>query len=190
MPGFNLGGAINSAASWVGGAPITRGIFGNPLYTALLITALAAVVLTALYHLPVKQGGKKRAARALLYVFFLVSGVQFVHHYVVTRAAQSNAESQGVRDVFAGIELSRGLGAPGAVPVYPMGEEPAQVGAAVRGGWGAANPEAAGGSCPLGGPGAPPQGGAGRPDNLPAGPLDIRDVVVPTTAAPFRARRS
>jgi hypothetical protein len=119
MSGFSLGNAVNSAADWACSAPVICGIVGNPVYTALLITALAAVVVMALYTSAVQRGGVKRAARAVIYVFLLVTAVTFVHHYAMRREMRSSEQQRGVREVFSGIRENRSLGAGGAFPVLP-----------------------------------------------------------------------
>jgi len=117
--GFDLGGAVNSAADWLSSAPIIHRIVNNPIYTALLITALVAVVALAMYRDKLKG---KKALKALFYTFFLTSLVVFVHHYAMVRSARETAEQYQARDIFAGVQSSRALGQEGIVPVVPMGE--------------------------------------------------------------------
>ena len=186
MSGFSLGGAINASADWVCNAPIIRGIIGNPVFTALLITALAAIVVMAAYHYQIKQAGAKRGARTLIYTFILVTMVMFVHHYAVSRTARDSASQQGIRDVFSSIETSRSAGIHGGVPVVPMGWENDGAAAPITGG---------GGDC--GCPDAAPRLPGGRPDNharAATNPralaldddLIIEDVVVPTAGLSLR----
>jgi len=118
MSGFNLGGAVNGLADWACSAPLIRSVVNNPVFTSLLITALAAIVAMALYGKQIKKGGNKRGCRALVYVFLLVTAVIFVHHYAVRGMARDVDHTAGVRAVYAGIEASRAVGG-GAVPVYP-----------------------------------------------------------------------
>jgi hypothetical protein len=183
MSGFNLGNAVNNAADWACSAPIIRSVVSNPVFTALLITALAAIVVMALYHYQIKRAGVKRGVRALLYVFLIVTAVTFVHHYAVMRIARETTQQKGVRDVFSSIQQSRDVGAPGTVPVYPMGYEGqrAAVGGAAAA---AAPPDTPDCGCPDAGQ----TGGRGvRPDNVAAddGSLVIEDVVLPAAASPF-----
>lgn len=117
MSGFNLGSAVNGFADWVCSAPIIRGVVNNPVFTSLLITALAAVVVMALYGKPVRHGGSKRGCRALIYVFLIVTAVIFVHHYAVLRMARDTDHTAGVRAVYAGIEASRAVSGGGTAPV-------------------------------------------------------------------------
>jgi uncharacterized membrane protein len=177
--GYDIGGVINSAADWLCSAPIVRSVVSNPIFTALLITALAAIVVMALYHYQVKHAGLKRGLRALLYVFLIVTAVMFVHHYAVLRSARMSAAQKGVRDVFSSIEQSRGAGISPGVSVVPMGYE--QEGA-VTGGDDCGCPFA-GGQAAL--PAAGSQGFA-RPDNVALdADLVIEDVIVPSAASPL-----
>jgi hypothetical protein len=130
MPGFDLGGTVNSAADWVSSAPIVRTIINNPVLTALLITAIVAVLVLGTYYDKVRQGGTKQAVRTTLYVFFFVSAVMFVHHYAVCRSARDATAHKGVRDVFAGIQASRDY--EGGTPVMPWGYEAPATGGAAR----------------------------------------------------------
>ena len=188
MPGFDLGGAVNGTAEWACSAPIIRTVISNPVFTALLITALAAIVVMSLYHYQIKRAGTKRATRALLYVFFIVTAVMFVHHYATMRIARDSTAQKGVRDVFSSIQQSRSIGVSSAVPVYPMGFE----GVEVTGG----APHADDCGCAV--------AGGARPDNVAMsdglltandglldikdGLLDIKDVTLPAAASPFGAK--
>jgi len=199
MSGFDLGGAVNSCAEWCSSAPIIRTIVGNPVFTALLITALIAIVVMGLYHYPIKQAGGKKGVRALLYVFLLVSAVMFVHHYAVMRGARDIATRKSIRDVFSSIQQSRESGIGTTTPIIP---------AYGGGNWAArpSSPEiATGGDCGCAAAAAPPVAGLGgtahggrgragaRPDNVAAEPparvalggVVIEDVVLPATAGPF-----
>ncbi len=119
MSTFNLGGAVNSAADWVCNAPIIGGIVNNPVFTSLLITALAAIVVMALYHNQLAHHSTKRAARAVLYVFMIVTAVTFVHHYAVMKTARESSSQKGVRDIFSSIQQQAGTSS--LTPVVPMG---------------------------------------------------------------------
>jgi hypothetical protein len=122
MSGLDLGAAVNGAADWLCSAPIIRSVANNPMFTALLVTALGAIIMMALYHNQMKGAGLKRGARAFVYVFLVVTAVLFVHHYAVTRCARQDAAQKAVRDVFSSIQQSRVSGMPGMISVMP-GEE-------------------------------------------------------------------
>lgn len=120
--GFDLGATVNAAADWLCSAPIVRSVINNPIFTALLITALAAIIVLALYNHQLKGSGFKRGARAFIYVFLVGTAVLFVHHYAVVRCARRDAAQKGVRDVFSGIRQSRESGVPG-ISVMPSAED-------------------------------------------------------------------
>ena len=165
MAGFSLGGAVNSAADWACSAPVVRGIVGNPVFTALLITALVVVVAMAVYYRQIRRGGTRKAVKAVLYIFILVTAVTFVHHYAVARGARDAAAQKGMRDVFSSIQQSRESGIGAGTPVFPAGWAPPP--AAATGG-------ATGGGGGCDGPAGP------RADNVAGAPFSIEDVVVPT----------
>lgn len=123
MSGFSLGKTVNNTASWFCNAPIIRNVISNPIYTSLLITALASIVVMALYHYNINQICNKRGIRVLIYVFFITTAVLFVHHYSVLHQMQEINYHKGVTDVFSNIQQSRVLGGSSSIPVYPMGYE-------------------------------------------------------------------
>lgn len=174
MSGFNLGNAVNSAADWTCSAPIIRSVVSNPVFTALLITALAAIVVMSIYHYQIKRAGAKRGVRALLYVFLVVTAVTFVHHYAVMRIARDTTEQKSIRAVFSEIAQSQASGAGNSVPVYPMGHKGARI--------------AVGGASADSDCGCPDAEG-GRPDNVAADDsrtLVIEDVMIPSAISPFK----
>lgn len=117
--GFSIGRTINGAVEWVGSAPLISTVMNNPFYTALLLTALVAVVGLALYGAEIRASSAKTTARAAVYVFLASAAVLYIHHTVVHRAAQRSAASEGVRNIFSGIQASRTINAGESVPVIP-----------------------------------------------------------------------
>lgn len=179
MPGFSLGGAVNSAADWVCSAPFVRTIIGNPILTALLITALVAVVVMGVYHYQIRAAGSRKAIRASVYVFLLVTAVIFVHHCAVGRAARDDATQKGIRDVFSGIAHSQGSAVGGGTPIAPRAWDGTVTGKTAGGDCGC--PLLAGGTSS--GPNtSPSRATTRRPDNIDLGDDIIEDVVLPTRA--------
>jgi hypothetical protein len=205
--GFDLSGAINGAAEWFCCAPVVRSVVNNPIFTALLITALAFIIIMALYHYPIKRAGVRRGLRAGLYVFLAVAAIIFVHHYAVMRSAQQAAAQKGIRDVFAGVEQSRTSAAgtpvipsyagswaeraPVVSPTLPVPAPAAQPRPLPE----QQTPGAVGGCCSPEGPGMPyarppllGRTAGGRPDNVALDPdLVIRDAIIPSAAGPLGA---
>lgn len=111
MVGFDLGGTVNDAADWVCNAPLVRGVINNPVFTALLITALVVIVIMA-------QQQQKCSAKSIFYIFLIITTVIFVHHYAVLQITQEHVTTTGVRSVFSSIQQSREM--PGSIHVVPM----------------------------------------------------------------------
>ena len=107
MPGFDIGGAVNSTAGWFTSAPLVQCIVGNPVFTSLLITTLCIIVIMGTYSRQIRREGNTKAARVALYVFMLVTAVVFVHHYAVVQSIRESATQKGVQDVFSSIQQSR-----------------------------------------------------------------------------------
>src|SRR5208337_5070627 len=84
MP-FDVGGAVNAAADWLCGSALVKGIVNNPIFTALLLTAIAIVIILGMYYREFRSGGKKKMIRMTIYLLFAVAIVVFVHHYAVER---------------------------------------------------------------------------------------------------------
>jgi hypothetical protein len=189
MSGFDIGGAINASADWACNAPIIRTVVSNPVFTALLITALVVIVIMGLYSYRVKAAGTKRGIRAILYIFMLVMAVMFVHHYAVMKIARDSEASRSVRDVFSSIDQSRANAAYGGVaPVYPGVWAPAAQ-PATTGGGDCGCPEApAEASAAASGATSAARQPSSRPDNVEfEGGIVIEDVTVPM-AAPLGRR--
>jgi hypothetical protein len=178
--GFDLGSTVNAAADWLCSAPIVRSVINNPIFTALLVTALAAIVILALYNHRLKGTGFKRGARAFIYVFLVVTAVLFVHHYAVMRCARREATQKGVRDVFSGIQQSRQSGMP-SIPVMSTGYY-ADAADSIEGTSGESGGFPAEAFAPVRSPAQTPVTGGHvlRPDNIaPDAGLVIEDVVLP-----------
>ena len=123
MPGFDIGGAINSTASWVTSAPLVQCIVGNPVFTSILITTLCIIVIMGTYSRAVRREGNTKAARVALYVFMLVTAVTFMHHYTVMHMLRESSAQKGVQDVFSSIQQSRDNPSEAHVRVYTGARE-------------------------------------------------------------------
>jgi hypothetical protein len=106
MP-FDVGSAINSAADWLCGSALVKGIVSNPIFTALLLTSIAIVIILGMYYREFRAGGKKKMLRMTIYLLGMIAAVVFVHHYAVERCIRTDAAQKGVREVFQGIAESR-----------------------------------------------------------------------------------
>ena len=123
MPGFDIGGAVNSTAGWFTSAPLVQCIVGNPVFTSLLITTLCIIVIMGTYSRQIRREGNTKAARVALYVFMLVTAVVFVHHYAVVQSIRESATQKGVQDVFSSIQQSRDHPSESHVRVYTGARE-------------------------------------------------------------------
>ena len=117
--GLNLASVFDNAASWLCSSRIVNRVISNPIFTALLITALAVVILMGVFHYCVKKAGWKRIARMSIYLLLVVSAVVFVHHYAVMHRMKADSLQQGVRSVFQSITDAHGSGIDGGSN-YPV----------------------------------------------------------------------
>jgi hypothetical protein len=121
MP-LEFGSLFNSCSEWISNNRLVNKVIGNPLFTALLVTALAMIVVWSLYKQELKDTGKKRALRAFIYVSFAVSALLFVHYYIVTRNLERDIQRRGVREVFQSVHASAEMkGTEGAKSIVGAG---------------------------------------------------------------------
>jgi hypothetical protein len=169
---MDLGRAVNSAAGWLCASPAIRAVAGNPFYTAMLLTALAAVVGMASWGK--RRPEKKDKVRALLYFFLGATMVLVVNYYAVRQEIKVEAESEGVRRVFTGLDTVKGFG--GGVAVIPR-TTGLEKGAPLLGIRGGAEGEGAGEMEWPGGGGRGPEEGSVLAEALAgARPLKVEDV--------------
>ena len=117
MP-LDLGAAVNSGSEWITRAPIVRTVMSNPIYTALLLTALIILVLAY-----IKDGSMSDSWRATIktfvYIFIAALAVITVHHYTMVSKFRSEGAGENVRRTFDSIQQAPTYG--GAV--YPVGDQ-------------------------------------------------------------------
>ncbi|MDE2097672.1 MAG: hypothetical protein KGL39_10525 [Patescibacteria group bacterium] len=114
--GFDIGGAINSAADWLSSSAPVRGVVSNPVFTALLLTALVVTIVLSMYMSDIKRHGKKRILRMALLILAAITAVTFIHHNVMTRSLRAELKLKGVHDVFAGVAQSQQMNPPVIAP--------------------------------------------------------------------------
>jgi len=120
MP-IELGKAFNGGAEWVCGSSAVFGVMRNPVFTALLITVIALVIIYAIYRQELQRTGWRRGFRAGFWLFLGVSALVFVHYYALEHHLQKSHASEGVRNVVASIHHSATTG--GGYAVNPGGED-------------------------------------------------------------------
>ena len=112
--GFDVGDLLNRAASWLCSSSIVNKVISNPIWTSLLITALAMVVIMSQFHYSLRRAGWKRTTRIALYLLLVISAVVFVHHYASVHRLRGESMQEGVRNTFMSIS---GAGGDAAYPV-------------------------------------------------------------------------
>lgn len=129
MTGFNIACAVNGVSERICKAKIVRSIAENPIFTALLITALVVIVIMAQYYYKIKKEGNTKLAKTVLYIFLLVTAVMFLHNYASEKLIKSTFDQQGLRDMFSSIQQTRDTNLYNSVPVIPSSYMPAAVSA-------------------------------------------------------------
>lgn len=186
--GFDLSHAFDRMGSWLCSSKIVNAVISNPIFTALLITALAVVIIMGVYHYCLRKSGWKRIARLSIYLLLVVSAVVFVHHYAVLNRMKTESIMQNSRDVFQSLGAVQGSAEhPVAPPTSAIlggddgdvAEDCGCTGAPTAVGAASARPNS-----------APPVPTVTRPDNVQLGEdgITISDIQVPSTKSPLQTR--
>ncbi len=163
MP-FEVGDVFNQGAGWISQSSLVFGVIRNPIFTSLLITAFALVIIHAMYGWDLKKTGWRRSFKVGFWLLLSVSTLIFVHYYALERHLLHSMAPEGVRNIVRSIHHSVVSG--GGYPVYPSADDfigfHAAAGSDATGGTGAAKG-------PEGGTGAaqdPDATGLGGADSL------------------------
>jgi hypothetical protein len=177
---LEVGEVAASFVDRVSDLPLARGLLRSPPLTALLLTALVAVILMASYAPAVRASGARRAVRTALYFFFGALFILFAHHSLLTRSARAEAANLSAREVHAGVAQALAWSDPSWAAEPGPAEGPATAPAAGQAG---ALAPAPGGPSQAAGPAPPGPAGAqpGPAGAAPAGPPRRR----PDNVAPF-----
>jgi hypothetical protein len=145
---FELGKTINGGAEWVCSSSLVFKTLRNPVFVALLVTALTLIIITVMNKEEMEGLDWRRKLKTCVWVTIGVSALTFVHYYALESHLRRGNSSQDRRDVMASINNSAALG--GGYAVYagsqgPSGAErgapsAAERGAAERGAPSAAEP--------------------------------------------------
>lgn len=119
MSSFDLGGVVNNISGWLYAAPVVKNVINNPIFTALLLTAIVAIIGISIYRAQIKEAGNTKALRAVLYIFLSAMAILFVHHYAVVRTYNDLNQKTGIRDVFSSIQQSIAVGGQDNIPIFP-----------------------------------------------------------------------
>jgi hypothetical protein len=107
MP-FEIGNFINGGADRVSGSPFFSGILRNPVFTSLMITVLAMVIIYALFKRELRGTGAPKAVKAGFWLLLGVSAVVFLHYYVVDHSLKKSNRAQLAQDTVSTIYSAEG----------------------------------------------------------------------------------
>ena len=100
---IEIGRTINEATDWISEIPIVSSIIQNPIYTALLITALFVVIILTFYY----TSGFHKIMKCTLYFFLIILGIMYVHNYSIIKHTTATLGRQDVKNVFAAIQQNK-----------------------------------------------------------------------------------
>jgi hypothetical protein len=113
---FEIGKTINGGVEWLCGSSLIYRTLSNPVFTALLITAMALITIHVMYKEDLKGTGWRRGLKTGIWLAIGASALVFVHYYALERHLRKGNAAQGVRDVLASIHHSATTG--GGYSVY------------------------------------------------------------------------
>ena len=137
---FELGKTINGGAEWVCSSSLVFKTLRNPVFVALLVTALTLIIITVMNKEEMEGLDWRRKLKTCVWVTIGVSALTFVHYYALESHLRRGNSSQDRRDVMASIHNSAALGGGYAVYAGSQGPSGAERGAAERGAPSAAEP--------------------------------------------------
>lgn len=114
---LELAKVFNGGAEWVCGSSLAFGLLRNPVYTALLITALALVIIFAFLRPLKSHVGWRLGVKTGFWLLLAVSAVTFAHYYALEHHLRQASAQRGVREVVASIHHTATTG--GGYQVYP-----------------------------------------------------------------------
>lgn len=131
MP-FELGATARGGAEWACRRPTLYGVLRNPVFTAALLTALALVIVFALYRSELRKSGWQLGLKTGVWLLIATSAVVYAHYYALGKSLAQEQDQKGVREVVGGVYAAAvggggyqvAPGAPGAAPAPPRGADP------------------------------------------------------------------
>lgn len=114
---MDLGDAFNAGADWVTSAPLVSFFVGSPLWGALLVTALVAVIGYA--FLDCTSIPRKTQFKTLFYIFVSVLVVLYLHYFVVQNTLKHDVGLEAGRALMRIGPTGGGVQGGAHMPVVP-----------------------------------------------------------------------
>jgi hypothetical protein len=119
MP-LDLGALVNGGAEWLTNAPVIRSTMGNPVYTALLLTALVIVLLVSIKGLDLSSEWRT-SLKVFIYILMGSVFVLSLHHYAMTAKLRVEGAGEDVRRAFNEIKMAPDYSGGAIYPVLATG---------------------------------------------------------------------
>lgn len=104
---WEVGAAINSISDWITKSPVLNRVISNPFTVSLLFTAIAVVIIMAVFHIKLSAAA---LARSSIYIYGVTLLVMCLHQKSVTRTAFDESRSSEVQAVVGGVVASQRSG--------------------------------------------------------------------------------
>ena len=101
---WEVGDVINSVSDWITKSPFLDSVISNPFTVSLLFTAIAVVVIMAVFHI---KPAAATLVRTSIYLYVITLLVMCLHQKSITRAVFSESRSSEVQAVVGGVIASQ-----------------------------------------------------------------------------------
>ena len=101
---WEVGTVINSVSDWITASPVLDSVISNPFTVSLLFTAIAVVVIMAVFHI---KPSAASLVRSSIYLYGITLLVMCLHQKSVTRTAFDESRSSEVQAVVGGVVASQ-----------------------------------------------------------------------------------
>ena len=101
---WEVGTVINSVSDWITKSPFLDSVISNPFTISLLFTAIAVVVIMAVFHI---KPSAAPLVRTSIYLYVITLLVMCLHQKSITRAVFNESRSSEVQAVVGGIVASQ-----------------------------------------------------------------------------------
>jgi energy-coupling factor transporter transmembrane protein EcfT len=102
---LHIGEKINILADKICHASLTYSVISNPVYISLFLTAIVIVLVMVIFKISIKTN--RKVFKLFVYMFLITLFIMMIHNRTIYNCALKKSSTQGIREVFAGVEENR-----------------------------------------------------------------------------------
>ena len=107
---MDISRVFNDGAERLCRSSLVFGVLRNPVATALLVTAVALVIIFAMYRDALAGTGRHRGIKTVFWVTIAVSAIIFTHYYALECFLRKKQATDGMRTLVNSVYQSAGSG--------------------------------------------------------------------------------